>query len=166
MFIYLLVLPTEFVSAHAYLENSNPADQSHIQTAPKKVTLVFNEEIEADFPLIEVKNSKGEQMKTGKTSVSKKNNHIVETTLPDDLEPDVYAVSWRVVSADGHAVSGVLSFKLGDTKATFQAELVNEKQYFAEGLYINQTGKWEVTVHGLTKDFTDINQTFTINIKQ
>ncbi|WP_270998460.1 copper resistance CopC/CopD family protein [Listeria seeligeri] len=124
LLIYLLVLPAELVSAHAYLENSNPADQSHIQTAPKKVTLVFNEEIEADFPLIEVKNSKGEQMKTGKTSVSKKNNHIVETTLPDDLKPDVYAVSWRVVSADGHAVSGVLSFKLGDTKATFQETAV------------------------------------------
>ncbi|SDW71962.1 Copper transport protein YcnJ precursor [Listeria ivanovii subsp. londoniensis] len=118
--IYILSVPTELVSAHAYLENANPADQSHIQTAPEKVTLVFNEEIEADFPLIEVKNSKGEQVKTGKTTVSKQNNHIVESALPNDLKPDVYAVSWRVVSADGHAVSGVISFKLGDTKASFQ----------------------------------------------
>lgn len=102
------------------MENANPADQSHIQTAPEKVTLVFNEEIEADFPLIEVKNSKGEQVETGKTTVSKQNNHIVESALPKDLKPDVYAVSWRVVSADGHAVSGVISFKLGDTKASFQ----------------------------------------------
>ncbi|MCL1284370.1 hypothetical protein MUX37_14785, partial [Listeria monocytogenes] len=31
---------------------------------------------------------------------------------------------------------------------------------------IYQTGKWEITVHGLTKDFTDINQTFTNNITQ
>lgn len=120
VFLYFLILPTELVSAHAYLEHANPADQSHIQTAPKKVTLVFNEAIEADFPLIEVKNSKGEQVKTGKTVVSKQNNHSVESTLPADLKPDVYAVSWRVVSADGHAVSGVLSFKLGDTKANFQ----------------------------------------------
>ncbi|MBA5844685.1 copper resistance protein CopC, partial [Escherichia coli] len=86
-------------------------------TAPEKVTLVFNEEIEADFPLIEVKDSSGKQVETGKTSVSKKNNHMVEASLPADLKADVYSVSWRVVSADGHAVTGIISFKLGDTKA-------------------------------------------------
>ncbi|MBC2249996.1 copper resistance protein [Listeria sp. FSL L7-0123] len=119
--LFILIVPVQHVSAHAYLENSNPADQSHIKTAPEKVTLVFNEEIEADFPLIEVKNSSGERVKTGKTAVSKKNNHMVEALLPADLKADVYSVSWRVVSADGHAVTGLISFKLGDTKATFQA---------------------------------------------
>lgn len=111
--LYLLIVPVQHVSAHAYLENSNPADQSHIQTAPEKVTLVFNEEIEADFPLIEVKDSSGKQVETGKTTVSKKNNHMVEASLPADLKADVYSVSWRVVSADGHAVTGIISFKLG-----------------------------------------------------
>ncbi|UHP09514.1 copper resistance protein CopC [Listeria marthii] len=119
--LYILIVPVQHVSAHAYLENSNPADQSHIKTAPEKVTLVFNEEIEADFPLIEVKDSSGKRVETGKTAVSKKNNHMVEASLPADLKDDVYSVSWRVVSADGHAVTGVISFKLGDTKATFQA---------------------------------------------
>ncbi|MBC2139401.1 copper resistance CopC/CopD family protein [Listeria innocua] len=118
--LYILIVPVQHVSAHAYLENSNPADQSHIKTAPEKVTLVFNEEIEADFPLIEVKDSSGKRVETGKTAVSKKNNHMVEASLPAELKADVYSVSWRVVSADGHAVSGVISFKLGDTKATFQ----------------------------------------------
>ncbi|MBC2145408.1 copper resistance protein [Listeria innocua] len=119
--LYILIVPVQHVSAHAYLENSNPADQSHIKTAPEKVTLVFNEEIEADFPLIEVKDSSGKRVETGKTAVSKKNNHMVEASLPAELKADVYSVSWRVVSADGHAVSGVISFKLGDTKATFQS---------------------------------------------
>ncbi|MBC2267747.1 copper resistance protein [Listeria sp. FSL L7-0083] len=119
--LYILIVPVQHVSAHAYLENSNPADQSHIKTAPKQVTLVFNEEIEADFPLIEVKDSNGKRVETGKTAVSKKNNHMVEASLPAKLKADVYSISWRVVSADGHAVSGVLSFKLGDTKATFQS---------------------------------------------
>ncbi|HHQ1149225.1 TPA: copper resistance CopC/CopD family protein [Listeria innocua] len=119
--LYILIVPVQHVSAHAYLENSNPADQSHIKTAPEKVTLVFNEEIEADFPLIEVKDSSGKRVETGKTAVSKKNDHMVEASLPAELKADVYSVSWRVVSADGHAVSGVISFKLGDTKATFQS---------------------------------------------
>ncbi|WP_171906607.1 FixH family protein, partial [Listeria monocytogenes] len=34
-----------------------------------------------------------------------------------------------------------------DEKSTFQAKLANDTQYFAEGLYFNQTGKWEITVH-------------------
>ncbi|HDI0347393.1 TPA: copper resistance protein CopC [Listeria innocua] len=118
--LYILIVPVQHVSAHAYLENSNPADQSHIKTAPEKVTLVFNEEIEADFPLIEVKDSSGKRVETGKTAVSKKNDHMVEASLPADLKADVYSVSWRVVSADGPAVTGIISFKLGDTKATFQ----------------------------------------------
>lgn len=64
--LYLLIVPVQHVSAHAYLENSNPADQSHIQTAPEKVTLVFNEEIEADFPLIKSKIQVGSKWKPAK----------------------------------------------------------------------------------------------------
>ncbi|WP_204266697.1 hypothetical protein, partial [Escherichia coli] len=45
-----------------------------------------------DF-LIEVKDSSGKQVETGKTSVSKKNNHMVEASLPADLKADVYSVS-------------------------------------------------------------------------
>lgn len=127
--LYILIVPVQHVSAHAYLENSNPADQSHIKTAPEKVTLVFNEEIEADFPLIEVKDSSGKRVETGKTAVSKKNDHMVEAFLPAELKADVYSVSWRVVSADGHAVSGVISFKLGDTKATFQSTEVSSNAF-------------------------------------
>lgn len=114
-----MIIPIN-ASAHAYLQNSNPKDQSHIQKAPKQVRLVFDEMIQADFPSIQVTGSDGKKVSVGKTRVSKENDHVVEVGLKSNLKPDVYTASWRVVSADGHPVQGQIAFKLGKTDQAFQ----------------------------------------------
>ncbi|MFD2667325.1 hypothetical protein [Listeria grayi] len=50
-------------------------------------------------------------------------------------------------------------------QVTFQAK--REKSFYtASGLYLNQTGNWEIKVHALTKDFQNVDQTFTFSITQ
>lgn len=38
--------------------------------------------------------------------------------LPDKLAQGTYMVSWRVVSADGHPISGAFTFSIGKPSAT------------------------------------------------
>ncbi|MFD2667254.1 copper resistance CopC family protein [Listeria grayi] len=66
-----MIIPIN-ASAHAYLQNSNPKDQSHIQKAPKQVRLVFDEMIQADFPSIQVTGSDGKKVSVGKRVSAKK----------------------------------------------------------------------------------------------
>ncbi|MFD2667243.1 copper resistance CopC family protein [Listeria grayi] len=62
-----MIIPIN-ASAHAYLQNSNPKDQSHIQKAPKQVRLVFDEMIQADFPSIQVTGSDGKKVSVGENA--------------------------------------------------------------------------------------------------
>ncbi len=116
LFFFLLILfPTTHVEAHAYLQSSTPTDGSSVAKMPAEIVLTYNETIKSDFPLITVTNSKGERISTGKTHVSAENDHVVSVQVDSEVKPDVYAAEWRVVSADGHPISGIISFKVGKT---------------------------------------------------
>lgn len=118
--VCLLSISPIHVFAHAYLQHSNPKDQSQLQIAPKQVRLIFDEMIQSDFPSIQVTNSNGKKVSTGKTRINKENNHVVEVHLQKKLPADIYTAHWRVVSADGHPVEGQIAFKVGKTKQSFQ----------------------------------------------
>ncbi|WP_239254660.1 copper resistance CopC/CopD family protein [Listeria ilorinensis] len=115
LLIFLLV-PLQHVSAHATLLSMTPEDGSNLAELPDTIQLTFSEAIESDFPSIIVKNSAGAQIDDGQTKIGK-DPRVVYVKLKKELADtaDVYSVSWRVVSADGHPVSGMNAFKVGDT---------------------------------------------------
>ncbi|MBC1434606.1 copper resistance protein [Listeria rocourtiae] len=117
--ICLFLMPTTVAEAHAYLQSSTPKDQSTVTKAPEKVMLTFTEMIQNEYPSVIVRNSEGKRFEKGAASINPENDHVVEIGLLKDLPDDVYSVEWRVVSADGHPVSGVISFKVGDTNQSF-----------------------------------------------
>ncbi|MBC6315028.1 copper resistance CopC/CopD family protein [Listeria grandensis] len=106
-------------NAHAYLQSSTPVDQSTLDQAPKKVVLTFTEMIQNEYPSIIIRDSKGNRVEKGKAFINPENDHVVEVGVQDSLPADVYSAEWRVVSADGHPVSGVISFKVGKTDKSF-----------------------------------------------
>lgn len=95
-------------SAHASLLRSSPADRSSVATAPKTVTLTFDENI-AMPSVIVVTDADGASVVRGKTSVT---DNTVSTRV-SIAAAGSYTVVYRVVSADGHPVSGRLSFTVG-----------------------------------------------------
>ncbi|EUJ28406.1 copper resistance CopC/CopD family protein [Listeria cornellensis] len=117
--VCLFCVPTTVVQAHAYLQSSTPVDQSSVNQAPKKIVLTFTEMIQNEYPSVVVRDSDGRRVENGKAFINPKNDHVVEVGLQDDLPDDVYSAEWRVVSADGHPVSGVISFKVGETSQGF-----------------------------------------------
>ena len=104
----LVALGAAPASAHASLVRSSPADQSSVTTAPKIVSLTFDENIRVSSVIL-VTGPDGASVLQGKTSVV---DNVVSTRVGLGTSGD-YTVVYRVVSADGHPVSGRLSFGVG-----------------------------------------------------
>jgi methionine-rich copper-binding protein CopC len=106
--LLLVVVGAAPAAAHASLVRTSPADQSSLATAPKTVKLTFDENIRMPSVIL-VKDSAGTSVAAGKTSVV---DNIVSIPVQTGPSGD-YTVAYRVVSADGHPVSGRLSFTVG-----------------------------------------------------
>ena len=94
--------------AHDYLVGSTPKLNSTVTTAPKKVSLAFNDIVltRPAPPQVSVRGPNGRYYETGCATVS-------DTTvvIPVALGgAGKYTVTWRIVSADGHPVSDSISF--------------------------------------------------------
>jgi methionine-rich copper-binding protein CopC len=104
-----LLLGSAPASAHARLEGTDPADGSTLDAAPATVTLTFNEEIPAEFSTLTVIGPDGAAYQTGPVTADQRK--ISTAVLP--LGPaGRYRIGYRIVSDDGHPVSGSVAFTL------------------------------------------------------
>jgi copper resistance protein C len=98
--------------AHSRLVASNPAPDSSLDAPPATVSLTFNEPVQLGFTTIAVVGPDGADYRTGEVTE-------VDTTISVPVLPlgpaGPYELGYRVVSADGHPVSGAVTFSL--TKA-------------------------------------------------
>jgi methionine-rich copper-binding protein CopC len=95
--------------AHTRLESSDPGDKSSVDTAPTSVSLTFNDAISAEFATLSVVGPDGTNYQSGPVSAS---NGQVSTAVSPLGPAGVYEIGYRVVSDDGHPVSGKVSFTL------------------------------------------------------
>lgn len=95
--------------AHSKLESSDPADGTSVATPPGSVSLTFNEDVQPGFSVMTIVGPDGRDYHSG--PVTETDETIKVGALP--LGPaGVYRIGYRVVSADGHPVSGATSFTL------------------------------------------------------
>ncbi|MFN6122475.1 MAG: copper resistance CopC/CopD family protein, partial [Actinomycetes bacterium] len=106
------LLPVGDVAAHATLEASIPAPSSVLEEAPEAIVLDFDESIEPGLSSIEVFDAEALPVEVGDPVQAPSDDTVVQASLPD-LDDGVYAVVWRVASADGHVVDGAFSFSIG-----------------------------------------------------
>ncbi|MEC0713607.1 copper resistance protein CopC [Bacillus haynesii] len=116
--------------AHAYIVNSDPAENQELKKAPAEIKIEFNEAIQKGFHSITVRNSSGERVDSGKTEIDPQNAKIMTVKLKPKLKDDIYSAEWRAVSADGHPVSGTIPFSIGN----IQGGLPKDQQNQASGL--------------------------------
>jgi copper resistance protein C len=109
----LVLSGTMAAFAHAHLVRATPAAGDTVQAAPTEVTLRFSEKLEPKFSSVVVRDSAGKQVDKGDAAVDKADRMIIRVLLPP-LEPGVYKVEWRAVSADTHKVNGDFTFKVGE----------------------------------------------------
>ncbi len=92
--------------AHARLEKTSPADGASLTAAPPEIMLRFNEAVNGDLSEVTVK--------SGSTDVADGSVEVEGDSLYQPLKSDMpegdYTVTYKVVSADGHPVSGTFEF--------------------------------------------------------
>ena len=101
--------------AHAHLEKASPADGSVITTSPSNLVLNFSEAARMTALSIQKGDGPKQSLKPLPTAAAQQ----ISIPLPS-LTPGSYEVSWRVVSDDGHVMSGALHFTLAPPHAADQ----------------------------------------------
>ena len=96
-------------AAHNTLTAADPADGTQLAAGPQQVTLTFDQPVQGGFNTITVTGPGDTRWNSGDVTTS--GNTASTTVLP--LGPaGEYVVGYRVVSADGHPVSGTVRFQL------------------------------------------------------
>jgi len=109
----LLFLSTPQALGHASLTGANPAGRTQIEKMPSEIWVEFDENLETlgDTPInfLTVKDSQDQRLDDGIAQVA---GARLYTQIIKDAVPGKIIVSFRVVSADGHPVEGVISYTL------------------------------------------------------
>ncbi|MEU2350244.1 copper resistance CopC family protein [Modestobacter sp. NPDC049651] len=105
------VLTASPAAAHAGLVGATPAQGARLDTAPDEVRLRFTEDVSIGAGYLRVLAPGGGRVDTGSPEVS---DTTVSVGLRSGLPDASYVVTYRVVSADSHPVSGAFSFVVGD----------------------------------------------------
>ena len=101
--------------AHARLITTEPANDAVLEQSPRFVLLRFDEPVETAFGAIRVYDSRARRVDAGK--VERPSEKEARIKLERRLARGTYTATWRVVSADGHPVSGAFVFHVGAPSA-------------------------------------------------
>jgi copper transport protein len=109
----LLVLPAVPVSAHAFLDKSDPAANAILPTAPQTITLHFTESLEPSYSKADLFDDTGTQVPGAASSIGA-DALTMTVAIPPGLRNGTYSLLWRTLSAtDGHTAQGYLPFTVG-----------------------------------------------------
>ncbi|MDX3521986.1 copper resistance protein CopC [Streptomyces scabiei] len=99
-------------AAHTELDTSSPGTNATLAGPPPRVTLTFSDEMTQKYAKVAVTGPDGKPASDGAPQVDGRT-----VTLPLDAGSPAgrYTVGYRVVSADGHPVSGSYTFTVKET---------------------------------------------------
>jgi len=97
-------------SGHASLLTSSPEDGAVLDVAPEDVRFTFSEELFAELIEVSVLDAAGDLVMATEAEQTPPPGTDVIVPWPSDLPPGEYSVAFRVVSADGHPVTGRITF--------------------------------------------------------
>ena len=110
LLLLALLLPVNAL-AHAILVKAHPEKESTIQAAPTEVVLVFNDSVGEEFLALAVVDEQGKRV-DGHDAKLDFADHAQLRASVSGMAPGRYMVRYRVLSADGHVVSGKYFFTL------------------------------------------------------
>lgn len=97
--------------AHDQLSASDPPAGAALEAAPQQVSLQFSDDVLTIGAIVLVADADGTSWADGEAILD---GPTVSARLLDGMPDGAYEIRWRVVSADGHPISGVIPFTVGD----------------------------------------------------
>ncbi|GAA3589906.1 hypothetical protein GCM10022198_12220 [Klugiella xanthotipulae] len=101
-------------SAHDQLISADPADGSELEAMPDSVTLTFSDTLLDIGTVVRVVDATDTAVTRGDLTLS---GASVTQPLNTDAPDGTYTVVWRVVSGDGHPITGTFTFVVGEPSA-------------------------------------------------
>ena len=105
--VIAMLMSVGMASGHSQLVSSDPVDGAVLSTPPTQVVLTFNEALLKEAVDVAIANGAGEAVSG---AVATAVGAIVTIPWTADLPPDNYSVSYRIVSDDGHPITGSIGF--------------------------------------------------------
>lgn len=102
---------------HAVLRGTEPTTGATLDTQPEQIAFRFSEPVEARFGAIRIQNSKGERVESGEAFHPDGDGARLAARLQPNVPEGTYTTTYRLISADGHPVSGGLVFSIGRASA-------------------------------------------------
>ncbi|TAJ47847.1 MAG: copper resistance protein CopC [Herbiconiux sp.] len=99
-------------TAHDQLLSSTPAEGQVLAEAPAEISMQFSDDVLDIGGVVVVADAAGTNWADGALSLN--GGTVTQPVIPG--APDgAYQIRWRVVSADGHPISDVINFTIGET---------------------------------------------------
>ncbi|MEH0845530.1 copper resistance protein CopC [Micromonospora sp. CPCC 205711] len=108
--VALLLAPASPASAHAVLASSSPQASAVVPSGPGEVVLTFSESVRRVPGKIRVIAPDGSRADRGEPSFE---GSVVTVPVDPSGPRGTYLVSYRVISADSHPVSGAFTYSVG-----------------------------------------------------
>lgn len=93
--------------AHSELRRSVPAPGAVLDRAPERIELHFSERVQ--LTALRLRRADGTEIALPRRPIRPERSEII--ALPP-LESGEYHAEWRIISADGHPVGGVIPFRV------------------------------------------------------
>ncbi len=106
--------------AHAVVLSLSPEPEAVLKTSPSEVALAFNEPVSATATAVRVFGPDGSQISGVRAVVE---DTVLSAALPELDETGSYTVAWKVLSDDGHVISGAYLFHLREATLTAPVEV-------------------------------------------
>jgi copper transport protein len=116
--LVVLALAPASASAHAVLKGTEPLSGAIAKREPTQILFHFSESVEGNFGAIRVYDRNGARVEDGAAFHPAGRSSDLATHLKAGLPKGTYTATYRVISADGHPVSGGLVFSMGKPSAT------------------------------------------------
>jgi len=94
-------------AAHSELRRSVPAAGAVLDQPPERFELHFNEPVR--LTALRLRRVGGEEIALPRRAIREATSEVI--ALPP-LAPGSYRAEWRIISADGHPVGGVITFRI------------------------------------------------------
>ena len=96
--------------AHDHLVSSSPEAGAVLSEAPAEITLVYSAELTSAGATVLIIDEEGTDWANSEPAIT---GDTVTVAVQDHIASGAYVVQWRVVSSDGHPITGEVPFTLG-----------------------------------------------------
>jgi methionine-rich copper-binding protein CopC len=107
-------------AAHAALATSSPVDGTQLGRMPGAVSITLNEKVRTPAFLV-LTDERDARVNSDQVQIGSDGKTVI-SEVPTDADPGDYSMSYRVVSEDGHPVTGTIRFTVDQPSSPSSAE--------------------------------------------